>query len=224
MHEVQPQALSPRRLPAQHGRETVRLIARRALLGLGVLIVSAVIAGAIAGWRSWTFVVAELTALVLMLLGDRWLTPRLERRERGNLGEMKVGRILDEQEGVGWRVLHDVATGHGNIDHVLVGPGGILTVETKSRRGRLNVQQLDPNWLRQAYAQRKWIERVTGQQADALLVFSDAFLDRPVSRQRGVCVLPARMLAGHLARRPARLAAEEVESIHSHLSRALLVR
>jgi len=75
--------------------------------------------------------------------------------------------------------------------------------------------------LKQAYAERKTLERLTGMRADALLVFSRAYLDRPVSRQRGVLVLPARMLAGHLACRERKLDAAEVDRIHSQLVAAL---
>jgi hypothetical protein len=75
--------------------------------------------------------------------------------------------------------------------------------------------------LSQAYAQRRWLEHVSGHDVDAVLVFSTAYLDRPISRRRGVLVLPGRMLAGHLARRAHVLGAEEVEAIHSRLARAV---
>jgi hypothetical protein len=69
--------------------------------------------------------------------------------------------------------------------------------------------------LRQAYAQAKHLERLLGTTVAPLLVFSRAYLvGRPVSRQRGVMVLPARMLAEHLARRPARLSPTQVAELH----------
>jgi hypothetical protein len=75
--------------------------------------------------------------------------------------------------------------------------------------------------LKQAYAQAKHLERITGQRVAPLLVFSDAYLDRPVSRRSGVVVLPARMLAGHLDRRPARLSPAQVDELHRRLAAAL---
>jgi Nuclease-related domain len=144
---------------------------------------------------------------------DRWL--------RGAAGEERVGAILDALHDRGWRALHDVDTGRGNIDHVLVGPGGVLSVETKSHRGRVSVEHLDERMFKQAYAQAKHVERITGQRVAPLLVFSDAYLDRPVSRRRGVTVLPARMLAGHLGRRTARLSAGEVDDLYRRLAAAL---
>lgn len=194
---------------------------RRALWA-GAAVAALVLAiGATAGWTSLAFMEAELAALLVFVVGGPQVDRRLDRRIRGNQGELEVGAVLDAAAEDGWLVLHDVQTGRGNIDHLLVGPGGILTVETKSHRGRRRVESLDARWLRQAYAQRKLVEQITGMPADALLVFSDAFLDRAVSRQKGVCVLPLRMLRGHLAQRPPVLAAEDVRSIHERLACAL---
>lgn len=198
-------------------------MAQRTLMAMAALVVVTALAAVAFGWRSWQFVVAELLFLAALVAADRWLIPILDRRERGNNGEIKVAAELAAAAGDGWLTLHDVQTGHGNIDHVAIGPGGILTIETKSHRGRFNVTALDQAWLKQAYAQSRWIERITGHAADPLLVFSDAYLSRPVSRQRGVCVLPARMLRGHLARRTGKLSAEEIQSIHTRLAQALAI-
>jgi hypothetical protein len=74
--------------------------------------------------------------------------------------------------------------------------------------------------LAQAYRHAKQLERVTGQPVVALPVFSRAYLSPAVSRQRGVTVLPARMLAGHLARRRVVLSGEEAAALHARLSAA----
>jgi hypothetical protein len=67
-----------------------------------------------------------------------------------------------------------------------------------------------------------WLERVAGRRATALLVFSRAYLiGRPVTRQRGVEVLPARMLAGHLRRARQLLSPEEARQLHDRLRQAL---
>ncbi|MGD1977604.1 MAG: nuclease-related domain-containing protein [Gammaproteobacteria bacterium] len=49
-------------------------------------------------------------------------------------GELATGQELDRLMRHGCRIFHDVPAGPGNIDHVVVGPAGILAVETKSRR------------------------------------------------------------------------------------------
>jgi len=56
---------------------------------------------------------------------------------KGALGEIAVGEIL-ERLGPGWTVLHAVPVGAGasDIDHVLIGPGGVFTLNTKNHAGQ----------------------------------------------------------------------------------------
>lgn len=56
---------------------------------------------------------------------------------KGALGEMAVGRIL-ERLGPEWLVLHAVPVGSGSadIDHVLIGPAGVFTLNTKNHSGQ----------------------------------------------------------------------------------------
>ena len=56
---------------------------------------------------------------------------------RGALGEIAVGRILSGL-GPDWLVLHAVPVGTGStdIDHVLVGPAGVFTINTKNHSGQ----------------------------------------------------------------------------------------
>jgi hypothetical protein len=98
-----------------------------------------------------------------------------ERAARGAEGERKVGAIL---EGLGpdWHVLHGVWLGHGDIDHVLVGPGGAFTIETEANRGRIPVDRIDERMLNQAYAESKLLAKVSGLEVHPLLVFSEAYL------------------------------------------------
>ncbi|MDT9594232.1 nuclease-related domain-containing protein [Nocardioides zeae] len=56
----------------------------------------------------------------------------------GALGEETVAKQLWQVARPGaWRVLHSVPVGNrgSDLDHVLVGPGGVFTVNTKSHRG-----------------------------------------------------------------------------------------
>ncbi len=54
----------------------------------------------------------------------------------GIRGEEHVAGVLVELEAEGFRVLHDLDTGRGNADHVLVGPTGVFVIETKDWGGR----------------------------------------------------------------------------------------
>lgn len=108
------------------------------------------------------------------------------------------------------------------MDHIVVGPGGIFTVETKSRKGRLSLDRLDPKMLGQAYAEKKSLETVTGMEVQALLVFSHAYLVGSVpAKRRGVTIVPARMLAGFFARRRPLMSVEQADSIYDRLCLAV---
>jgi Nuclease-related domain len=164
----------------------------------------------------------EVLLIAGLVLIDRYAAPVVERWGRGADGEEHVGRLFEELEADGWLTLHDVDTGYGNIDSVAVGAGGVFTIEVKSHRGRLRSDRMDPAWLSQAYAQSKWVEGIAGRPVTALLVFSRAYLiGRAITRQRGVVVLPARMLAGHLRRRPKLLSPEEARQLHDRLGHAI---
>jgi hypothetical protein len=178
--------------------------------------------GVTVGFNAPAFVLAEVAAIAAMLVLYPRIDRGLDRRLRGVRAEEHVGAILDSLAASGWRSLHDVPTGRGNIDHVAIGPGGVVTVETKSYSGALSLARLDGRWLRQAYAERKLLEELIGERVDALLVLSNAYLiERGISRQRGVLVLSSRLLSRHLTRRRCVYSPAEVEALHDRVVRAL---
>jgi hypothetical protein len=63
---------------------------------------------------------------------------------RGAAGERRTARRLAVLERHGWAVLHDLAIpgSQANIDHLVIGPGGVFVIDSKQYRGRL---QLDPS-------------------------------------------------------------------------------
>ncbi len=133
-----------------------------------------------------------------------------------------MGAILDSLAERGWFALHDVCIGKGNIDHVVVGPAGVATLETKSSRGRIVPARLDGRWLKQAYAESKALEALIGVRVEPLLVFAEAYMvGKPVLRRRGVLVLPARMLADHLCGREVLHSSAEVQALYTRLVLAL---
>ncbi|WP_107771063.1 nuclease-related domain-containing protein [Nocardioides sediminis] len=71
---------------------------------------------------------------------------RLERSaelwERGAQGEVEVARALESLP-EGWVVLHDLAwpgRPRANLDHVVIGPGGVFVVDAKNWSGRVEVR------------------------------------------------------------------------------------
>ncbi|MFF2300083.1 nuclease-related domain-containing protein [Arthrobacter sp. NPDC058127] len=71
------------------------------------------------------------------IFGADPLTPDNHPWYKGALGEVAVGRIL-ERLGPEWTVLHAVPVGAGtsDIDHVLIGPSGVFTLNTKNHTGQ----------------------------------------------------------------------------------------
>jgi hypothetical protein len=62
---------------------------------------------------------------------------------RGAAGERRTAQLLGPLERHGWAILHDLAVprSQANLDHLLIGPGGVFVIDSKHYRGRL---QLDP--------------------------------------------------------------------------------
>jgi len=221
MPPEQPARRGPRE-PGQYARERgVELASRPALLGAGLLAITAV-TWVVFGLRGLPFVLIELIAVCLMLALYRLYSSQADRWLQGAAGEQAVGAICAELEADGWHAIHDVSLGKGNVDHILVGPGGIFTIETKSHRARVHVNRLEPKMLKQAYAEKKLIERITGLDVQPLLVFSEAWLVGSVpARRGGVVVLPARMLRHYCSRRRPVLDANAATKLHGQLVSAL---
>jgi hypothetical protein len=171
------------------------------------------------GLSGLALVAIAAAVIGVLVVADRRVEPIFNRWDQGAVGEEEVGALLDNLAPEDWVAIHDVSLGRGNVDHVLVGPGGVFAIETKSHRGRISVERLDPRWLKQAYAERKLIERISGMDVQALLVFSEAWLVGSVPAQReGVTVLPARMLAWYLSRRRPVMSAVEAVDVAGRLA------
>ena len=56
---------------------------------------------------------------------------------------------------------------------------------------------------------------------EPLIVYSRAWVDRPLARRKGVRLLPSRMLLGYLAKCPRRLSGEEIDAAHDQIVEAL---
>lgn len=210
------------RAAGQHARGQAHALATRVLVATGLLLLLLLGAGPVFGLQGPALIGIELAALAAMVGVDRVYSRRFDRWLQGAEGEESVGTVLEGLETQGWYAVHDVSLGRGNVDHVAIGPGGIFAIETKSHRGRIPIDRIDRSWLRQAYAERKLLERITGMRVEALLVFSDAYLVGSVPAHRqGVTILPARMLTGFLERRRPTVPATEAREMAERLANAV---
>ncbi len=87
--------------------------------------------------EAWGFLIVAVPTTIVMIriIQARLTTMRTARL--GFLGECVVAENLASLASDGWRIFHDVPmTGDGgkafNIDHIAVGPGGVVAVETKT--------------------------------------------------------------------------------------------
>ncbi len=209
------------RAPGQYTRSIVQRLRMRTLLTLGALAVATTLMGRRFGWHDPRFLGAEVGLLIAIFAISRWVLPLVDRHDRGATGEEQVGELLEGLGEKGWRVVHDASLGRGNVDHILIGPGGVFTVETKSHPGPVRVGRMHGSVLGQAQAQRKAIEAIVEEHVEPLVVFSRAWVDRPLSRRKGVRVVPARMLLSYVDRQPERLDGQAVARAHARLARAL---
>ena len=60
---------------------------------------------------------------------------QIEQITLGERGEKAVGAALDELQSEGYQAVHAIRSGGCDVDHVLVGPGGVFVIETKYRSG-----------------------------------------------------------------------------------------
>lgn len=210
------------RAPGQYARERGIELRLKSVLVAVVGLLTLLVAWQLVGMHGLPLVLLELGVIGAMVGADRLYSEQAGRWLRGADGERAVGAICAELEADGWHAIHDVSLGRGNVDHILIGPGGIFTIETKSHRGRIPIDRVYPKMLTQAYAEKKLLERITGRDVQGLLVFSRAYLVGSVPAQRnGVTILPARMLRGYLARRRPVLDSAEAGKLHAQLAVAL---
>jgi hypothetical protein len=67
---------------------------------------------------------------------------------RGAAGEQRTARLLAGLERQGWVVLHDLAVpgSRANLDHLVIGPGGVFVIDSKQYRGRLQLDASGRLW------------------------------------------------------------------------------
>ncbi len=147
-------------------------------------------------WRLIDTLVLLGSLAVSGVLGQRLvrLLPELARMRAGIRAEQAVAQELAEMLAGRNRIIHDVQAKQFNIDHVVITPGGIFAVETKSRlkpatgQGSESVKVLYdgkglkfPGWMEtepveQARRQADWLARhlqaATGERLPVVAVLA----------------------------------------------------
>jgi hypothetical protein len=148
------------------------------LLPLGLLILLSKLQNGYVHY--WQMAIALAIYVGLLVWATHHMYQTLKQRRNLSLGldaELAVGQELNQLMLQGCRVYHDFFADKFNIDHIVVGPGGVYAVETKGRakpdlgRGKADSKVvyegnrlLFPDWtetapLEQAKRQATWLSK-----------------------------------------------------------------
>lgn len=188
----------------------------------------------------WIYTVFALIALAYFgwMLARSW--QELSRLRLGIEGEKAVGQYLEHLREQHYQVFHDV-TGPGfNLDHVLIGPAGVFTVETKTFgkpvRGAAKIifdgkmilvdgfaPDRDP--VIQARAQARWLRQILSESTGRTLgvrpvvVFPGWFVEQRPGSTSEVWVLEPKALPAFLSHEDTVLSPETIKLASFHLTR-----
>ena len=167
---------------------------------------------------------AVVAAAGLAFLLRPRLSPDTRAWRRGAAGERRTARLLAPLEGRGWAVLHDLAIpgSPANIDHLVIGRGGVLVIDSKQYRGRLQLDRYGMAWhgrhllvstLRKVRWQADQADEVLGIadiQISAIVAVHGASVPWGVLQADGVTIIPARRVPELLQALPPTLGPERV--------------
>lgn len=122
-----------------------------------------------------------------------WLQNVAYAHERGADGERQTAAALAMLPASGWFVLHDVrwpGRAFANIDHVVIGPGGVFVIDSKAWSGRVDVRD---GVLRQNGRQR---ESAVAGAAEAAIAVAAALGIDPSLVKPVLCFVGQRDLQG----------------------------
>ncbi len=123
----------------QHGVAGEWARVRGTVLSLWPLFLSFVLLGAflaafLLGSRTWIFGALFVASLISVTVYWKKGLRRVESFFRGARGEERVAGVLASMPDT-YHVFNDFEAGGDHVDHVVIGPTGIFSVETKSWRG-----------------------------------------------------------------------------------------
>lgn len=165
--------------------------------------------------------------------------PRYQALKLGRDGEKVVGQYLERLRETGYQVFHDVIGTGFNVDHVLIGPAGVFTVETKTFSKRTSADakvtfdgerivvdghEPDRDPVVQAKSQARWLRELlaesTGRKFPVrpVILFPGWWVEPNKGPTREVWVLEPKALPAFIAHEPATLAAEDVQLAGYHLA------
>jgi hypothetical protein len=199
-------------------------------------------------WIRWYFnllpqPIIYSIATILTVAYSSFRIFRLRKRYRkltlGLEGEKSVGQFLNSLHNEGWHILHDIPGDGFNIDHVVLSPHGIYTIETKTYskpiRGEAVIKydgtyvyvngvkpKRDP--IRQALATQDWLENILLATTDkqfpvkAVVLFPDWYVEPQSNKTKEApWVLNPKALPKFIENQPIVIKQEDVALANSRL-------
>jgi hypothetical protein len=157
----------------------------------------------------------------------------IENYQRGAWGEQRTTAVLAPLLDEGWTVIHDLPRTKSNLDHVLIGPGGVFVLDTKSFRGTTEARRdtlaitcapgrvpdyKSDKLARSARAQGAELNQILRLRGQARVWVSAAavlWTDFPQQRAEGdrMTYLHGDQLIAWLREQPARLNARQIDQL-----------
>ena len=158
---------------------------------------------------------------------------RVAHQPSARSAERRTESAIRSLEHSGWRFLHDVPGIDTTYDHIAIGPGGVILMQSMSPAGAVTMrsgqpvvehptapgaqprlERLRPRALADAAAFRDGVQRLTGRRlwVQAVVVFWAEFPDGCVADGRSVFIHGSR-LAEWMARRPHQLDPRDVDDV-----------
>ena len=107
-------------------------------LFLSFVLLGAFLSALLFGGHTSLFAALFVASLIAVIVYWRKGMRRVESFFRGARGEERVANVLIELPDT-YHVFHDFVVGGTHVDHVVAGPTGVFSVETKNWRGRVEI-------------------------------------------------------------------------------------
>lgn len=194
--------------------------------------------------QPWPYTVVFIIAVAFATYKTLSVRKQMLRLRMARDGERAVGEFLEKLRADGYQVFHDLVGDGFNLDHVLIGPAGVFTIETKTyskpEKGKaeitfdgksIKIGRWAPprNPVIQARAQVGWLssllKETTGRDfpVHPVIVFPGWFIRTTDKPTKPIWVLEPKALPKYLKNQQTRLSKEEISLASYHLSRFIRV-
>jgi hypothetical protein len=176
----------------------------------------------------WVWTLLALAAAALAAWRGFRIKPLLSALRQGIRGEREVGRMLEDLRRLGYVVFHDIPADGFNVDHAIIGPGGVFAIETKTlskrkgatvvydgRRVEIDSHTPDRDPVAQAEAVAAFLGDLLGRMTDRRVpvrpvVLYPGWWVSPQPRGCKVWVLNPKNMNGFLKNEPRQLSREDI--------------